>query len=158
MKPDPSEVTCRDWLPRGPRKFLNSSESGESSGRSGIWPRAGAFSVCEVEMFTTVGSSLAVSWANDAGALGRGVTCACAGATAGAASRQNDRMTAGSVRMGGKDRDSGGTLKMLLPDKQGEFTAGTPVPVFVLVSEPPAAIRSRHFMQVLGKAEHGSFP
>src|SRR4051812_6361653 len=121
-KPEPSEVTWRGWFPPGPMKFLNSSASGESGGRSGMAPREGAFNVCEVVMFTTVGSSRAVSWAKEAGALGRGVTCA--GAAPAAKVRPRERIKAGRMRMGRKGRDSGGTLERLLPDKQGEIASG----------------------------------
>src|SRR6185312_14024143 len=91
MKPLPSEVTCWGRPPR-PRKFLNSSDSGESGGRSGSAPLGGAFRVCEVEMFTTAGSSLAVRSAKESGA-GR--------AKAGAAARQKRAKTAARKRMGG---------------------------------------------------------
>src|SRR3569833_1561294 len=68
MKQLPSEVAWRGWLPRGPRKFLNRSFSGESGGRSGMAFLDGAFSVWKEEMFTTEGSSLAVRSAKLSGA------------------------------------------------------------------------------------------
>src|ERR1700749_4465812 len=68
MKPEPSEVTCRGAFGLGPRKFLNSSSSGEPGGNCGIALCIGAFRVWLVEMFTTVGSSLSARSAKESGA------------------------------------------------------------------------------------------
>ena len=82
---------------------MNNSESGESSGRLGRLPRAGAFSVCEVVICTTVGSSRAVSCENEVGALGRGVMGAaglgCASAGIAPSARQKETRRAGRMRM-----------------------------------------------------------
>ena len=72
MKPEPSEVTWRGWLPRGPRKFLNRSSSGEPGGNCGMALGGGAFKVWLVEILTTVGSSLITRSAKESGA-GRAV-------------------------------------------------------------------------------------
>src|SRR6185437_4380423 len=68
MKPEPSEVTWRGVFAFGPMKFLNRSSSGEPGGNLGISCGGGAFSVCEVAILTTLGSSLADRSAKESGA------------------------------------------------------------------------------------------
>src|SRR5215469_16709832 len=84
-KPEPSEVTWRGALERGPRKFLNKSSSGEPGGSWGMAPCGGAFSVWLVEILTTVGKSLSARSAKESGA---GLAPAGSG-TANAASAKN---------------------------------------------------------------------
>src|SRR5471032_442610 len=68
MKPEPSEVTRCGLLLLGPRKFLNRSSSGEPGGRAGMSCGGGAFSIWEVALLTTLGSSLAERSAKESGA------------------------------------------------------------------------------------------
>src|ERR1700729_1454224 len=93
MKPDPSEVTWRGVLDRGPRKFLNRSSSGEPGGSCGMVFWVGAFKVWLVEMLTTVGNSLLARSAKESGA-GR--------AQAGAATKT--ARTASRIRNAGMSR------------------------------------------------------
>src|SRR5579871_399343 len=68
IKPEPSEVTWRGFSPSGPRKFLNRSSSGDPGGTFGSAALGGAFSVWEVAILTTVGSSLEARSAKESGA------------------------------------------------------------------------------------------
>src|ERR1700761_401009 len=67
-KPLPSDVTCWGRLACGPMKFLNRSSSGEPGGKDGMSCGGGAFSVWEVAILTTLGSSLADRSAKESGA------------------------------------------------------------------------------------------